>query len=414
MNFQRKVGALADMKELEYVIALHQTCMPDTRENATISSIDVALLLKSRYRLQISHRQAIYLVNSLGGGDNTMKRNKRRPDKKTIFPFFGKKKTSSFLEKSKSSSVEDETAAHTLKNNDDSKHPPDTWEDASEAVSRDEHRVTALGVSVQSETTEEDDELAGLKDRDLPEKYLDMVQIMSVLFIPAFARSGQEFWNPTHPIPPPPGPTGNSCKVFFARRMERLKVWALARIYPPPQHEALFSDQVRNMMRQEFPSKNIVDEVFVEELLLRYGEVERAQNPRLIREMVEAARSASGTFDDESFINAISSDLGDWDLAGSERMSSFFFDVFGTEDPSSVERLEVEKLSESVPVDEEAHTPTEPHHARCCDLLLCCCHLCCRSKPGPFKTGHLNADLVIDTQGSLFAVVAIWAFFIAT
>lgn len=69
ISFKRSVGALADVKELEYIIALHQTCMPDTRENATVSSLDVMNMLKSRHRLQITHEQAIQVVQVLGGGD---------------------------------------------------------------------------------------------------------------------------------------------------------------------------------------------------------------------------------------------------------------------------------------------------------------------------------------------------------
>ena len=53
--FQRRVGAAADAKELEYIIALHQTCMPQTRENATVSSLDVYRLLRSRYRINAKY-----------------------------------------------------------------------------------------------------------------------------------------------------------------------------------------------------------------------------------------------------------------------------------------------------------------------------------------------------------------------
>lgn len=70
IRFQRRVGAAADVAELEYVIALHQTC-PSTRANATVSSRDVQRLLLSRYGLKISHDKAIRLVRSLGGGETT-------------------------------------------------------------------------------------------------------------------------------------------------------------------------------------------------------------------------------------------------------------------------------------------------------------------------------------------------------
>lgn len=70
IRFKRRVGAAADVAELEYCIALHQTC-PETRRNATVSSRDVRNLLTSRYGLSITHHQAIGLVRCLSGGGAT-------------------------------------------------------------------------------------------------------------------------------------------------------------------------------------------------------------------------------------------------------------------------------------------------------------------------------------------------------
>jgi hypothetical protein len=69
--FKRRVGAAADVAELEYCIALHQTA-PETRKNATVSSRDVQRLLTSRYGLSLTHGQAIELVRSLSGGGTTV------------------------------------------------------------------------------------------------------------------------------------------------------------------------------------------------------------------------------------------------------------------------------------------------------------------------------------------------------
>jgi len=72
LEFKRPIGAGADLKELEYVIALQQTSM-ETRDNATLSSHDVLALLRSRYALtNISHEQAVSVVRSLGGGDTVV------------------------------------------------------------------------------------------------------------------------------------------------------------------------------------------------------------------------------------------------------------------------------------------------------------------------------------------------------
>lgn len=69
LRFERPIGAAADVKELEYIIALHQTCT-DGRANATISSHDIVALLKSRYGLTISHEEALSVVKCFGGGDS--------------------------------------------------------------------------------------------------------------------------------------------------------------------------------------------------------------------------------------------------------------------------------------------------------------------------------------------------------
>jgi hypothetical protein len=62
------LGAPADVKELEYISALHQTCVPDARANVTVSSLDIQSLLSSRYGLKLSHQECIDIVRGLGGG----------------------------------------------------------------------------------------------------------------------------------------------------------------------------------------------------------------------------------------------------------------------------------------------------------------------------------------------------------
>lgn len=38
-GFERPIGAVADMRELEYVSVLHQTALPDVRSDATVSGM---------------------------------------------------------------------------------------------------------------------------------------------------------------------------------------------------------------------------------------------------------------------------------------------------------------------------------------------------------------------------------------
>lgn len=68
LTFSRRIGPAADVDELAYVIALHQTS-PQTRSNATVSSTDIRRLLRSRHGLSIDREQALDLVYEFAGGD---------------------------------------------------------------------------------------------------------------------------------------------------------------------------------------------------------------------------------------------------------------------------------------------------------------------------------------------------------
>jgi hypothetical protein len=416
MSFKRKVGAAADIKELEYIIALHQTCMPDTRENATVSSIDVMYLLKSRYALNISHQEAIDVVAALGGGDNIVReKNQARQDKKEFIHFFRKNpgsggKETQEAELSPTESNPDGMADHGKLGTDEvdmlmQENGADHFDEEQDHFAEQK----SAGAAACGGTPESKEDGSERKNgRNLQEIYLDMVQILSLLFIPSIACVADDFWHPKPPPVPPSEPTGWAIKVFSIRRLRQLKSWAINQFSPAPHLRAgIVLHDVRNILMREFLPETVVDAAFVEKLLLKNGEYERAQNPRLIREMVEAARSSSGTFDDEAFINALSSDLEHWDVDGDERMSTFFYDVFGTENFAEVERLEAEDPRElggdDSGVDEEADNPGEKS-----------CHGVCSKKKKSylFKPGTYNIDLVVDTHLSLINAVGIWAFYL--
>jgi hypothetical protein len=391
MSFKRKFGAAADMKELEYIVALHQTCMPETRENATVSSIDVMRLLKSRYRLTISHEQARDLVSGLGGGDNV----EQEKEKKKKRHFF-RKDTSSIGE----DTPKEEVSSEKLEGTTDSTEHVD--------VKMQNVQVEDSDGELDPSVVEENEDVIAPESKEedcgeLPENYLDMVQILSVLYIPTTAAWAHEFWHPSVPPEPARELTGWPIKVFFLGLLRKLGKLVISRfsLFHPLRSRPLIQD-VRDILSRGFPTETVVDETFVENLLLKHGEFERARNPGLIREMVEAARSPSGTFDDEAFVNALSSDLEQWDVDGDERLSTFFYDVFGTENPAEVERLEVEDPPESG-IDEEANDPSQKGRRR---------GNLCKSRWRPFKPEHCNVDMVVDSHVSSVNIVAIWAFFI--
>jgi hypothetical protein len=417
MSFKRKVGAAADIKELEYIIALHQTCMPDTRENATVSSIDVMYLLKSRYTLSISHREAIDVVAALGGGDNIVREEKQaRQDKKDYIHFFRKNAGSSGKETPGAELSPTESRPDGMADNGkfgteevdmlmQENGADDFDEEEDHFADQKSTGAAAHGVTPESKENGSEHE----RSRNLPEIYLDMVQILSLLFIPSIACVANDFWHPKPPSVPPSEPTGWAVKVWFIRRFRQLKSWVISRFSPAPHLQAdIAVHYLRNILIGDF-SEAVVDEAFVEALLIKNGEYERAQNPRLIREMVEAARSSSGMFDDEAFINALSSDLEQFDVDGDERLSTFFYDVFGTETLAEVDRLEAEDPRDmgvdDSDVDEEVNNPTEKSR-----------HDVCRKTKRSylFRPGTYNIDLVIDTHSSLISAVGIWGIFLFT
>jgi len=58
---------------------------------------------------------------------------------------------------------------------------------------------------------------------------------------------------------------------------------------------------------------------------------------------LKAAQSRSGRFDEEAVVNAISSDLREWEVGSEDRFSSYFYDVFGTSSPVEVTKLEADE-----------------------------------------------------------------------
>jgi hypothetical protein len=417
MSFKRKVGAAADIKELEYIIALHQTCMPDTRENATVSSIDVMHLLKSRYTLNLSHKEAIDVVAALGGGDNVaLEKNQALQGKKEFIHFFRKNAGSNGKETPEAKLSPTESNPNGMAENGNGKlstEEVDMLIQENGADNFDEEQdhsaeQKSAGTAAYGVTPESKDDESERNGGNLSEIYLDMVQIISLLFIPSIACVADDFWHPKPPPVAPSEPTGWAVKVISIQKLRQLKSWAISQFSPAPHLRAgIVLHDVRNILMREFSPETVVDEAFVEALLLKNGEYERAQNPKLIREMVEAARSSTGTFDDEAFINALSTDLEHWDVDGDERMSTFFYDVFRTENFAEVDHLAEEDPRDfgvdNSSVDEEADNPSEKSRHGVCSK---------NRRSSLFKPGTYNIDLVVDTHSSLINAVGTWAFYL--
>ena len=68
MKFTKPVGATADLREIEYISALHQTSK-ELRRNGSINSSDITKFLMSRYGISVTETQVTESISKdFGGG----------------------------------------------------------------------------------------------------------------------------------------------------------------------------------------------------------------------------------------------------------------------------------------------------------------------------------------------------------
>ena len=79
----------------------------------------------------------------------------------------------------------------------------------------------------------------------------------------------------------------------------------------------------------------------VQTLLLENGEVERANDAKLIQDMVDvvSTTTAEQRFDMAAFLTALTSDLQDWDAGCEDRTSTYVYDILGSGTLDSFEQL---------------------------------------------------------------------------
>eukprot|EP00977_Amphora_coffeiformis_P021255 scaffold9085_cov215-Amphora_coffeaeformis.AAC.23 len=68
--FECPIGAVADVKELEYVSALHQTAAV-VRRDGSIDAADIKVFLRSRFGIEVTHREVCdTILQGMGGGND--------------------------------------------------------------------------------------------------------------------------------------------------------------------------------------------------------------------------------------------------------------------------------------------------------------------------------------------------------
>ena len=509
-TFQRRVGAAADVLELQYVIALHQTV---PRDNAAVSSRDVRSLLASRYGLRsLPPQQAGALVRALGGTTRLAEAaeaaaspsNQSKTKRKWIRSPRDKSKKKrkprgegrGWIRRSPRSAAAAGTSEHHQGEN---KAAPSLKEDAAKDSVEEKGQEVCFGSvsllqsdvpdhSLESEHVEQgsngddaeepavnnseqimmddNDENEGEHEeqQEPQEEYLDLVQILSLLLIPYFARSAKE-WREGFPDPPVVHRRqGNRCTQPYWNLVHRLLSSSATRLHnlcnglrPQPDPIHVFDPKRMGLLlhgggtittttssssgydEEAFP---LLDEALVEDLLLQHGELERAGDRQLVQEMVQAATTASGRLDAGALVQALALDLGDWKVGSEDHLSTFFEDVFGVTDPHKVEKLEFLEKDSTGRADEEeggGSNGDESVHfeesnmaviirecrglccccinignvllRRCCAVISCCCG---GGGPSPFQAERSDVDMVRDSHLSVTTMVGIWLFYITT
>jgi len=421
-KFKRITGAQADVKELEYVAALHQTCLPETRENGTVSAVDVQRLLSSRYGLFISHERAVEIVRGLSGDAGYSAADLPKPAAKKK----GKNLLRRGIEKRKNKSKKNyENPSENNEGSQQDKHDLSASEvsglDQSEStggdgrssvkfnvLQGDQPAAARISSDQYREVVRDDDD-----NDNLPEEYFDIVQLVSLLLIPVLARAGKEFRVKSEGgedgvqvksenvdsqslDPQPPDLILNSLRMI-------LKDINVSPVEPEETEDASFQATSSSL-----GSMPVLDVELVEAILLEMGEYERAQDPKLMREMTDAASSRSGRFDAEALVNALTHDVREhWQVGSEDRLSTFFYDVFGYYQGSKTVRDEIAALSRRG--DEPRRDEEDP---KWIDDTRVGDDVGGRFDFKSHSVDHTNVDFVVDAHSSASLVVLIWLFYI--
>lgn len=359
------------------------SCIPDTRDNGTVSSLDIQALLASRYGLHLSHTECIEILRGLGGGMSSdevaMKEEMAIRYEEMARSLAQKKKIPRFRA---SKHQEDEANVKTKSLSLPSERDPATGE-----------RKSGNSDGVASADLRE--------DADIPEEYLDLVQILGILIIPFLVQAADRFRK---------SQTGEATASDGAGEVKEGEESL------QPQPSSLLHDVHTVLMRQLGPYESdagthalpLLDEKLIEDILIECGEYERVKNQDLLREMVQVAKSSSGRLDLEAFVQALTSDLDMWPLGSESKISTFFYDVFGqtraqVNDAIAVGRIKVTSPNQDKDGDKEDGI-SDPEKD---DALS-----------GSFtkdnSIDHSNVDFVVDIHASVVAMVVIWFFYLMT
>lgn len=471
-SFDRPIGAAADAKELEYIASLHQT-RPKGRIEGTISATDIVAFVRSRSGLAISHDKARDVVRGLGGGDVSDAALRR---------LYGEQKLSDNNNDKSSRELDDELIKQELGGSVDQKMSVKLKEHL--ARRKKELMETGGGNGMDNSmdntllpSVRTDDELQPNEGSAAPnrqqkssitssksteekckEEYLDLVQLLSILYIPVFARASYDHERATtgnnsgeiltgtsvyssqqggtvNPVVSAIDTTINTAaeavnvvedktvnvageamnvvatavgmnteEVQTAFEMEQRKKFEDMRIKPEGLIGHVLSLLLKSVNAEE---DSVLDKELVKQLLIAHSEFERAEDDELLEEMVNMARGSAPTkMNLDAFFRALTSDIKAYDPVCESRVTTTIYDVFGLE---SLDQIRRETKDGSAGNEQDEENATMPPLSS----LLSNSTLNVKVPSElVWKPMSASIDLVLDTHRSVSFTVSLWVFYI--
>lgn len=432
-SFLRWSGAFADTKELEYISALHQTCLPETRTNGTVSATDVRTLLVSRYGLKVSFDEALEIIRGLGGPSTTQQEDIKVLGKEKSF--FVKRiarnvtqtvrdtlstslasPNSKDLPSTNNGSTKDGRSSSSLgkveeggEAEDGASDPGDSNDNAIEESKKPEKPVVSWGTSPEKEfrrhtmlATKSSGPGAGADEFSQEiDQYVDIVQIVSLLLIPELCEFASVY--------DPNGTTGLPEKAISHDESPNNEVNILEEVL-----EIMLSDVVDlfEALEADEDSERLgpkIDADLIRGILSKYDELELIPDDQLVQEMIDCTQSSR--LDAKAFARALTFDVREyWDTDSRNRVSSHYFDVFredrGVAYYRKHELFKMDGVSHLLTREGAARNPQvnqEEGGTRQLKPLFSSVN----------SIDHSNVDSVLDTYTTGAGMVCLWLFFMS-
>lgn len=453
--FLRPVGAAVDVKELEYVSAIHQTGK-EIDEDGFITAQDVQVFLRSRFGAVITKEDAIDIVRGLAGSTrlplpkaaNDTNCNSattrsflsfsRGEDKEKEKQKINVEHKQPIIETGMSSGdnievpLKDPTSGeqNNLKKNDksdqnDEEHYAEALQDVSDVRRQ---------WKFQKDVPKKKDKT--LKETELLVRY-DIVQLLTILYIPTLLRLKHHRLDRSVPFASASFYGAQCCIKYlipskwvsrFVQRKENTYKAMKQKLLPKPQN---LMEDVLNILLEKMQddselrasldntasimgndnksglpklSKRIfVSEKLVQSMLVCIGEEKSARDEQLVKQMVEAVGGEGSVFNELSFARALTDDVEAWPIESEDNLTTSFYDVYGFDENECLMHKEENKTIEEEQGEEGQETAA--------DLEVEASQKSPRSRVPNYKNTLSFIDYAADAYQSNAFVVFLFTFY---